>query len=512
MTDANYKGTERRKSELLNSSLDSMFLIDREGTILEANDIGAKRFDTTVTDLLGKCIFDYMPSDVANRRNAVWSELEKSKTTFKLVDERGGLTFETVVTPYFDDHGNLVRASIIARDITEHNEAIKALREGEHLVNKNAQMYRAVIDSAPDAIYVIDITDDNSGKFVDVNETACENLGYTREELLTMSVPDIEVGLSQYERDSNYEILDRQETSLMTGMHRRKDGTTFPISISNKTFEDGESKYAVALVRDETEWQRIENDLRLASEKAEYARQAAESANRTKSEFLASMSHELRTPLNAIIGFSDTMSEGIFGPLSEKYLEYANDINSSGKHLLELVNDILDLAKLENETTKLNIEEVPPKEIIGEIFPLVNKLMSDRRIEFVDLCDGHENVAILADKTKFKQILLNIFTNAIKYNIEGGKVFLGCEIADAGMTRITIEDTGIGIPVSLQPQLFEAFNRLGFNDTDIKGTGIGMTISKHLVELMGGRIDFESTEGKGTKFWVEIPCAVINDF
>ena len=240
------------------------------------------------------------------------------------------------------------------------------------------------------------------------------------------------------------------------------------------------------------------------------AKDEAVSANRAKSDFLANMSHELRTPLNAVIGFSDTMKEAIFGPLNEKYIEYANDINSSGKHLLELVSDILDLAKLEHETIDLHIEEVPPKEIIGEIIPYISEMMDDRRIEFVDLCDGHENVSVLADKTKFKQALLNLFTNAIKYNTEGGKVFLGCEGLANGMTKITVEDTGLGIPLTSQPHLFEAFNRLGFDDTNIKGTGIGLTISKNLVELMGGRIDFESTEGQGSKFWIEIPCAAVD--
>jgi PAS domain S-box-containing protein len=240
------------------------------------------------------------------------------------------------------------------------------------------------------------------------------------------------------------------------------------------------------------------------------AKEAAETANKAKSEFLANMSHELRTPLNAVIGFSDTMKGEIFGPLSGKYMEYTDDINSSGKHLLKLVNDILDLAKLENEIPVLDIEKVRPKEIIGEIIPLISGLISDRDIEFVDLCNGHENVAVLADKTRLKQILLNLFTNAIKYNADGGKIFLACEKIVDGMTRITIEDTGLGIPLSLQPRLFEAFNRLGYDDTNIKGTGIGLTISKHLAELMSGRIGFESTEGKGSIFWVEIPCAVTN--
>jgi len=335
-------------------------------------------------------------------------------------------------------------------------------------------------------------------------------------------------GVEAWQQGLHPEDLDRASAEVDQAIRGEKnfdtefriiqpDGTLRHIKADGIIVRDDEGKplHMIGTNFDITERKQMEEELELKVEERTRelsdALDIAEVANEAKSAFLANMSHELRTPLNAVIGFSDTMKEGTFGPLDEKYFEYANDINSSGKHLLELVSDILDLAKLENETVELHIEKVPPKEIIGEIIPFISEMMNDRNIEFVDLCDGHENIAVLADKTKLKQVLLNLFTNAIKYNTEGGKLILGCEEATNGMTRITIEDTGLGIPLSLQPHLFEAFNRLGYDDTNIKGTGIGLTISKHLMENMGGQIGFESTEGLGSKFWVEIPGTVIND-
>jgi PAS domain S-box-containing protein len=319
----------------------------------------------------------------------------------------------------------------------------------------------------------------------------------------------LEEGVRACHPDDLERVQSAFDTTLMTGAgfeyeHRivRRDERVRTIHAKTECEldQDGNVTSMFGVIQDITERKIIEYDLI-------DAKNEAETANKAKSDFLSSMSHELRTPLNAVIGFSDTMKAAVFGPLNEKYLEYAKDINSSGKHLLELVNDILDLAKLENEKVELNIEKVTPKELIGDIIPIVSNMMNEQQIEFVDRCDGHENVAVLADKTRLKQVLLNLFTNAIKYNAKRGKVILGCESTADGMTRITVADTGLGIPLGLQPDIFEAFNRLGYDDSNIKGTGIGLTISKHLLELMGGRIGFESTEGRGSNFWIMIPRA-----
>jgi len=229
-------------------------------------------------------------------------------------------------------------------------------------------------------------------------------------------------------------------------------------------------------------------------------------ANEEKSKFLANMSHELRTPLNAILGFANLMRDSKKQPISGKQKRFTDRIISSGQHLLQLINDILDLSRIESGNIICSIECVEVSTLFQECFELVMPLASAHDV-FINFEKPEDDFCILCDFTRTKQILLNLCTNAIKYNKEKGSVIIRAE-AHAGrvsMVRIIVEDTGIGIAEDKQDKVFAPFERLGAEMGAVEGTGIGMTITKKLVHLMKGEISFTSVEGEGSVFYVDLP-------
>ncbi|HSE85068.1 MAG TPA: ATP-binding protein, partial [Candidatus Binatia bacterium] len=232
-----------------------------------------------------------------------------------------------------------------------------------------------------------------------------------------------------------------------------------------------------------------------------------EAANRHKSEFLANMSHELRTPLNAIIGFSEVLGERMFGELNEKQAEYTEDILSSGRHLLSLINEILDLSKVEAGRMELELATFDLPLAIDNARTFVRERATKHGIN-LDVTVDERLGDFVGDERKIKQILLNLLSNAVKFTPEGGRIGINARQAD-GSVEISVSDTGIGIAPKDQPKVFEEFRQVGSDYTHkVEGTGLGLTLAKKFVELHGGKIWVESEVGKGSKFTFTLPTNV----
>jgi signal transduction histidine kinase len=234
----------------------------------------------------------------------------------------------------------------------------------------------------------------------------------------------------------------------------------------------------------------------------EAARAEAERANDAKTELLSRMSHELRTPLNAILGFSQLLG---MDELNTDQQESVREINRGGRHLLDLINEVLDISRIESGQMALSSEPVFVSNVIDEVLDLMGPLINARKLLVTLPPVGTFTEHVLADRPRLKQVLLNLVSNAIKYNRDEGQVSVSCAVQPDGMFAITVSDTGIGVPQGEINRLFAPFDRMGAENTEVEGTGVGLALSLALVQTMGGRLEVESTLGIGSSFTVLLP-------
>ena len=256
--------------------------------------------------------------------------------------------------------------------------------------------------------------------------------------------------------------------------------------------------------RDELELRVLERTEQLLQ-----ATENANNANKAKSDFLSRMSHELRTPLNAILGFSELMTHDKDEPVTDNQNDMLGEINVAGKHLLRLVNEVLDLASIEAGKLQLDLQDVLLADVFSSCITLIQPLANEKNITIIDKVGADNKYIISADNTRINQVMINLVSNAIKYNVEGGTVTLQAEKKTDKVLCIKVIDTGLGISDDKIALLFNPYERIIDTDSNSEGTGLGLNITKQLIELMGGEIGVESSEKLGTTFWFTIKLAKV---
>jgi len=381
---------------------------------------------------------------------------------------------------------------------------MKFLFAQEHKkLQKRIEQYHDIVEYANSIILRMDV----NGNITFFNNFAQKFFGYTQQEIIGKNV----IGTIVPPKDTSGKDLQEMIEDIMHHPEKYinnenenilRNGTSVWIAWTNRPILDHRNQLieVVCIGNDITKLKEAEKEILAAKE-------AAESANKAKSAFLANMSHELRTPLNAAIGFSEGLLNDVVGPLNEKQKEYAAYILESAQYLLALINDILDLSKIEAGKMELELSDFDLKKLLERCLALLSEKAGKQKITLSS--NVGENILITADERKIKQVIYNMLSNAIKFTPCGGKVGIDATKINAQEIRVCVWDTGIGIEQKDTSKVFAEFEQID-NEYSRKyaGTGLGMPLSKKFIELHGGKLWFESQgKNKGTRFYFSLPCA-----
>ncbi len=369
---------------------------------------------------------------------------------------------------------------------------------------RSHQQRDAIINTAGEGILAIE----TDGTISMANPQASSMFGYDENILVGMNL-DALISVNDHQPPQSYllntQFLEARTFNFTDNLEGiKKDGSHFPLALTISELEVGDKAYFMGLARDITHQVKQNHDLITAKEEAEHAKERAESANRAKSQFLSKMSHELRTPLNAILGFSQLL---LMDKLTEDQSESVEMISSSGQHLLNLINDILDVSQIESGNMTVSLEQVNLMKLVQEITPLIETQLSPLNLSLTVEAYDDDIIWVEADQLKLKQVLLNLLSNAVKYNRQDGFISIIVSKHRQDKVLLSIQDGGAGLTEQQMASLFEPFNRLGRENSDVEGTGIGLVISRELLKLMDGNLLVDSVEEHGSTFTVELPSA-----
>ncbi|MDR7375997.1 protein-histidine pros-kinase [Rhodoferax ferrireducens] len=488
------KLVEARFRDLLESTPDAIVMVNVTGRIVLVNGQAEKMFGYLRTELLGKPIEVLLPPRFRTghlARRGGFFEQPRTRTMGAGLDlyglRNGGVEFpvEISLSPIATEEGTMVMSAI--RDTSDRKKA--------------DQKFKDLLESAPDAMVIVN----REGVMVLVNSQAVQLFGWTREELLgekiEILVPERFRGKHPGHRGGFF--AQPRARAMGAGLDlfgRRKDGSEFPVEISLSPLETEEGLFVSSAIRDVTERKQFEQALWDKN-------QELENAAMVKDRFFASMSHELRTPLNSIIGFTGTLRMKLPGPLNEEQDKQLRIVQTSARHLLSLINDLLDLAKVGANKLDLKLELLDCNGVLEEVAAILRPDAEKKGLHFtVNLTD--KAAMLQTDRRALSQIILNLVGNAIKFTERGSVRLQLQQRASNGRQQVLIhiEDTGPGIAHEDQERLFEAFSRVeAANRRKSEGAGLGLHLSRKLATALGGRIVFSTEYGRGSIFTLELP-------
>ncbi|MDQ2766520.1 MAG: PAS domain-containing sensor histidine kinase [Gemmatimonadota bacterium] len=480
----------------------AIFALDPTGHVLSWNE-GAQRLKGyTAEEILGKHFSTFYPeTDIANNKPP-W-ELEVAIRDGRFEDEgwrlrKDGTRFwaNVVITALYDDAGIHVGFAKVTRDLTERRSAEETLRASE-------ERFRLLVQDVKDyAIFMLT----PSGIVASWNEGAQAIKGYSASEIIgrhfSTFYPDEDIANGK--PDMELIVAGKEGRFEDEGWRLRKDGSKLWANVVITAMRNpaGELIGFAKVTRDLTERRAAEQralaDARRATE--------AEVSNRTKSEFLAAMSHELRTPLNAIGGYSELITMGIGGPVTEQQQEYLSRIRGSQQHLLGIITDLLNYSKIEAKQMSYDLISLPMQDVLDTVVPLILPQAHAKNIALTsEPCS--DDLIVYSDRIKTEQVVLNLLSNAVKFTANDGRVRVRCTV-DGDHIAVSVEDTGPGIPSDKVSAIFEPFVQLGRSRTSQhEGTGLGLAISRDLARALNGDVTVESTVGKGSTFTLTLPRA-----
>ncbi len=476
--------TVTRITQAVESSSDAIGIADLNGKANYLNQGFIQQYGYNVDDLneIGGTLAIYTQTEIAQQ---VFTALHNCKSWSGEVEvkTKNGQIVPTLLQAdcIVDEFGNCIGLINVFTNISDRKKAESALR-----------LSQFCLDRAADPIFWIG----DKGQFLYVNDAACNLLNYSQSELLSMSLGDLEPELSEEIFQQTWFTLKQSGCLIRESYILTKEQELLPVEITGNYLEFNGNIYICAFVRDISSRKRIETEMLQAKE-------AAEAGSRAKSEFLATMSHELRTPLNSILGLSELLQQEIFGLLSSKQREYITCIHSSGKHLLSLINDILDLSKVEAGKEEIVFVPISIPELCEDCLKVMKEKANKKGLKLFSEIEPSAQIC-MANERRLKQMLLNLLSNAIKFTITG-QVSLIVKKHSQGIF-FAVNDTGIGIPREKIPLLFQPFYQLDSRlSRQYEGTGLGLALTRQLARLHGGDVTVESTLGEGSQFTIYLP-------